>query len=469
MLFSSTTFIFCFLPIVMFVYFIILAKAPILVKNAFLLASSLFFYAWGEPKFVLVVIASMLFNWLAGVLVNKWRDNRKLTNLIIVLILLFNGGLLFIYKYLTFTLTTISQVTGATFTIPQIVLPIGISFFTFQAISYVLDVRKGIVEVQKNPLYLMLYISLFPHSIAGPIVRYKTIAEQIKERKPRFDDLSYGISRFIVGLSKKTLIADNMAIVADKAFALGASDLSMSFAWLGALAFMFQIYFDFSGYSDMAIGLARIFGFRFDENFNYPYIAKSISGFWRRWHISLSSWMRDYIYFPLGGSRVKSHFRLIFNLLMVWMFTGIWHGANWTFLLWGIFYFVFITIEKVTGFEQKMPSIWQHVYTLIVVLFGWVLFRAADLSQAVSYIQTMLGLSGNIPIDKYTLFYLKEYGIFYIIGALASLPIIPAIRKKITNIRILNIPLTVILLSLFIFSVSFIIKGNYNPFIYFKF
>ena len=469
MLFSSTTFIFGFLPIVLLIYFIFLAKAPMLAKNIFLLLASLFFYAWGEPKFVLMMILSIVLNWLAGLFIDKWRQNKARVNLVLALVMAFNIGILFIYKYLIFSITTINQLTGSVFDLPNILLPIGISFFTFQAISYVIDVKRGTVAVQKNPLYVALYISFFPQLVAGPTVRYSTIAEQINDRTSTFNDKAAGLTRFIIGLAKKALLADNLAIVADKAFSMGAGDLSTPFAWLGVGAFMLQIYFDFSGYSDMAIGLGRIFGFRFLENFNYPYISKSISEFWRRWHISLGSWFRDYVYFPLGGSRVASKKRLVFNLFVVWMLTGVWHGANWTFILWGLFYFAFIAAEKLSGFELKLPHILKHVYTLAVVIFGWVLFRSVDLGQTFSYMQTMLGLTGTAFADSNFLFYLKEYWLFFVFGGVCSLPIIPAIREKLATIKPLSIPLTAILVALFIFSVSFIIKGNFAPFIYFNF
>ena len=329
---------------------------------------------------------------------------------------------------------------------------------------------RGTSAVQKNPLYLGLYISFFPQLVAGPIVRYNTIAAEIKNRKTTLDDFCSGFSRFIIGLGKKALLADQLALVADRAFTMQPYDLSIGFAWLGAIAFMLQIYYDFSGYSDMAIGLGRMFGFHFMENFQYPYIANSITDFWRRWHISLSSWLRDYIYIPLGGNRVKTKTRLFFNLFMVWLATGIWHGANWTFILWGLYYFVFIVIERLCGLNKKPLKIGGHIYTLLIVLFGWVIFRSADFRQLVGYCKSMLGLwPDRIFLNDYALFYFQEYGLVYLAAILCSIPWLSKYKEKICNHPLFAIPAALFLICIFVFSVSFIIKGNYNPFIYFNF
>ena len=333
MLFSTSVFLFFFLPFVLFFYHALL-RNKIKWQNLFLLVSSLFFYAWGEPYFVLIMLASIIVNWGFALLVDFFRD-RIYVRYLLFLVVLFNILLIFTFKYLNFFCTTLNDVFNTDIIIPSIALPIGISFFTFQSISYVIDVYRRKGHVQKNPLNVGLYIALFPQLIAGPIVRYETIAQQIENRVVTFSDFSEGVKRFIIGLGKKVLIANNVALVADHCFTLTEENLTAPLAWLGILCYTLQIYFDFSGYSDMAIGLGRMFGFHFLENFNYPYISKSISEFWRRWHISLGSWFRDYVYIPLGGNRV-SKVRLYVNLFIVWFLTGLWHGANWTFIIWGI-------------------------------------------------------------------------------------------------------------------------------------
>lgn len=332
MLFSSVVFIYLFLPIVLFGYYIVFKKSRKL-QNIFLLISSLFFYAWGEAVFVIVMISSIMINWLLGYLVNKYKSDNKKCRLIIAVTVVLNLSVMFIFKYLMFTVQSINSAFGSSFFVPNIILPIGISFFTFQAMSYVFDVHKGHGEAQRNPINVGLYVAFFPQLIAGPIVRYETIAQQINDRKETLDDFSKGFCRFVVGFSKKVLLANTMALIADTAFDMPSNELTVAMSWLGAFAYAFQIFFDFSGYSDMAIGLGHMFGFSFLENFNYPYISKSISEFWRRWHISLGTWFRDYVYFPLGGSRTKTKSRLIFNLFVVWFLTGVWHGANWTFIV----------------------------------------------------------------------------------------------------------------------------------------
>ena len=350
MLFSSSTFLFAFLPIVIFIYYVFLRNHRNL-QNIFLLIASLIFYAWGEVAFVFVMMLSIIANYFFGLFVSRAKNTNK-KKLPLVLSIVFNLSILFVFKYLVFTLTNINALFGANLAIPNIALPIGISFFTFQAMSYVIDVYRG-EEAQKSILNVGLYISFFPQLIAGPIVRYKTVAYQILHRKESFDDFSSGVCRFIIGMGKKVLLANSLAVVADAAFDGDIANTSASFAWLGAIAYTMQIFFDFSGYSDMAIGLGKMFGFKFLENFDYPYISGSITEFWRRWHISLGSWFRDYVYFPLGGSRVKSKGRLIFNLFVVWLLTGIWHGANWTFIIWGLMYFVLLVIEKLTGMHKS--------------------------------------------------------------------------------------------------------------------
>lgn len=471
MLFSSVEFIFIFLPIVIFVYYVLLRKSRIL-QNIFLTFSSLFFYAWGEPKFVIVMIISILINWYLAIRVDKKRENKKSIKLLLCMTIIINLSILFIFKYLMFTLTNINNIFGSNLSVPNITLPIGISFFTFQAISYVIDVYRKNGEVQKNPLNVALYIAFFPQLIAGPIVRYETIAKQIKSRQETFDDFASGVCRFMVGLGKKVLLSNTLAIVADNAFNMNSiNELSVSMAWLGAIAYAFQIYYDFSGYSDMAIGLGKMFGFSFLENFNYPYISKSISEFWRRWHISLGSWFRDYVYFPLGGSRVDTKKRLLFNLFVVWFLTGIWHGANWTFIIWGIMYFVLISIEKLIGFEKKFNklSFIKHIYTMFFVILGWVIFRSSNITEAFSYMGKMFGVRASGIFDAYFYLNIVENLIFIIVATIFSTPIYKIINKKVKENKFIA-PIYVIgMLILFIVAISYILKGAYNPFIYFNF
>lgn len=474
MLFSSSIFIYCFLPFVLLVYYVILRKSRKL-QNFFLFIASLFFYAWGEPKFVLIMLLSIAANWFFGLLVGKYKNiNINKAKLFVWLSVVFNVLILFVFKYLTFTGNVIKDIFNFEFSVPEIALPIGISFFTFQAMSYVIDVYRGHGEVQKNICNVGLYISFFPQLIAGPIVRFETIADQIENRKETADDFFDGFGRFVVGLSKKVLLANNFALLADFAFdyEIGVSNLSALTAWLGACAYMLQIYFDFSGYSDMAIGLGKMFGFHFLENFNYPYISTSITEFWRRWHISLSSWFRDYVYIPLGGSRVSKS-RLILNLFVVWLLTGVWHGANWTFVAWGLMYFVLLVFEKLTGIakmSKKKYSVLRWAVTMFFVLIGWVIFRADSLPQAVEYIKSMFCLNSNSFTDDVFLEQLRQGIIYFVFGAVCSLPLLPIIKKKFYKENFFAQALKVILLCLmFVLSLSSIVSGSYNPFIYFNF
>jgi len=471
MLFSSSIFLFVFLPLVIFGYYVLFRKSRFL-QNMFLLAASLLFYAWGEPKFVLVMMLSIVANWFFGLLVHRYKGHKIKIRSILVAASVFNLGIMFIFKYLMFTLNNINGIFGLGINVPFIALPIGISFFTFQAFSYVLDVNRGVGEMQKNPLYVGLYVSFFPQLIAGPIVRYETIAAEIKNRKETLDDFTSGVTRFIIGFVKKILLANTMAVVADSAFD-SDTPISVALSWLGLFAYAFQIYFDFSGYSDMAIGMGKMFGFHFLENFDYPYSSKSVTEFWRRWHISLGTWFRDYVYFPLGGSRVNSKARLVFNLFVVWFLTGVWHGANWTFILWGLMYFVLITAEKLTGFEKKTHKLGalRNIYLLFCVLMGWVLFRSADLAAALGYFRQLFGLAGNALTDGPFYALLSQYWVFLACAALFSFPVAKALGKK-ADIRTKKLPAAVYavcLLALMLIAVSYVVKGSYNPFIYFNF
>ena len=473
MLFSSLIFIFLFLPLVLSVYFV----SPKFIKNYVLLFFSLIFYAWGEPKFVLAMLLSIILNYFFALLISNSKGRKDLRKSFLILSVIFNLGLMFIFKYLNFTISNINTLFGMEiFAQTHILLPIGISFFTFQAMSYVIDVYKGNVIVQRNPFYVAMYISLFPQLIAGPIVRYSTIEKQITTRTVTLEDFSEGVRRFVVGLSKKVLLANTLAIVADNVFSMDPGSLSLLLAWTGAIAYTFQIFFDFSGYSDMAIGLGLMFGFHFLENFNFPYTARSITDFWRRWHISLSSWFRDYVYFPMGGSRVNSRARLVFNLLIVWLLTGVWHGASWNFIVWGLFYFVILTIEKLTGIPDKFNSVIAirayRLVTLVSIVIAWVIFRAPDLGYSIQYIKSMLLLNSNQLTDDLSIFYLSENWFFFFAALLFSTKL-PQEFSMYSTAKVSAATLSIIFIVsytlMFLISTSYLVLGTHNPFIYFNF
>ena len=399
MVFSSLIFTFLFLPIVLIVYY--LAKDKY--RNYILLAASLFFYSYGEPHFVYVMLGSVLGNYIMALLIDRFKE-RKLSKICLIADIVFNIGLLFIFKYLDFTISVFNMVFHTSIDIMRIKLPIGISFFTFQALSYVIDVYRGTVKVQKNLLYLALYISFFPQLVAGPIVRYSTIEEQIHDRKCTLESFSEGAKRFLIGFSKKIILANNLSLFASEIFSLDVTVTNPLLLWLGSICFSLQIFYDFSGYSDMAIGLGRIFGFVFLENFDYPYVSRSVTEFWRRWHMSLGQWFRDYVYIPLGGSRVSTP-RHILNMLIVWLLTGIWHGANFTFIAWGLGYFVLLVIEKYIIKPEKrnssIPSVVWRIVTLAAINFGWVMFNSAGCRDGIRYCLAMLGAYGCLPPGSY--------------------------------------------------------------------
>mgnify|MGYP005984313127 CR=1 FL=1 len=470
MLFSSSVFLFLFLPVVLLVYYLPLRRWR-QGQNVFLLLASLGFYAWGEPWFVLVMLGSILANYGFGLWVDACKRAGRTCLPPLVAALAVNLGILFVFKYLTFTLGILNRL-GAAFAIPGIELPIGISFFTFQALSYVLDVHRDRGEVQRSPLKVGLYISFFPQLIAGPIVKYETVAQQIDHRKETWADFSAGCSRFIVGLGKKVLLSNQLAVVADRAFGLG-DGLSASFAWLGALCYTLQIYYDFSGYSDMAIGLGKMFGFHFLENFNYPYISRSITEFWRRWHISLSTWFRDYVYIPLGGNRkgVARHLR---NMLIVWFLTGLWHGAAWNFVLWGMFFAVLLVLEKqgFSAFLQK-HSLFSHMYVLLAVTVSFVIFNAVSTKDALETLKVMFS-GGSLPlVSKEFLYYLKSYGVILTISVVSATPfaaqLIERFHTKKTAKQLLNILEPAVLIVLMLTVTAYLIQDSYNPFLYFRF
>jgi len=462
MVFSSQIFLFFFFPTVVLGYFLLYKN---LYKNVWLILTSVLFYAYGEPRFILVLLVMTILNWGISWAMCRYGDFKKIFFVVAITV---NVLLIAVFKYSGFIVNNVNEGLKLNFPEPNITLPIGISFFTFQAISYIIDVYRGDVEVSKTPLQIGLYLMFFPQLIAGPIIRYKSIAKEISDRKETISDVSAGIERFIIGLGKKVLLSNTLGEAVDLIFG-GTLESSVLLSWIGAITYMLQIYYDFSGYSDMAIGLGRIFGFHFMENFNHPYISKSITEFWHRWHISLSSWFRDYVYIPLGGNRVSEK-RLLFNLLVVWILTGIWHGANWTFVVWGLYNFTFLIIEKFAKMEQKhIPQFIRHVGTLLIVLIGWVIFRSDSLSSAYEYLQNMFGVAGCALVNDTAILYLKENITVILIACVCGYPIV-------NKLNLIRIPKQVVeagkfigLAAVFIFSLSFIIKGAYNPFIYFNF
>lgn len=474
MLFSSMSFLILFLPVTLAGYFLL----PKVFRNLWLLAASLVFYAWGEPEFVKIMAMSIVMNYGFGLAVDKLRRHQLGCRLCLVIMAVCNLALLGYFKYMNFFVETVNQAAGRQiFASVDMALPIGISFFTFQAMSYVIDVYRQHGNVQKNILNVGLYIAFFPQLIAGPIVRYETFSQQIYSRKVTKDGFLAGVHRFLYGFIKKILVANTMAVIADYIFTLpAAGELTTGAAWLGAVSYTFQIYFDFSAYSDMAIGLGQMFGFYFLENFRYPYMAESVTDFWRRWHISLSIWFRDYVYIPLGGSRVDSKWKLVRNLFAVWFLTGIWHGAGWTFLCWGLFYFVLLTGEKLFHLPERAKSHglgWLYrILTLLCIICGWVLFRAESMGEAVLYLKTMFGLETSHPSVSWTLYYVWEYRWYFLAAILGSTP---AVGKFLTwadgeqGSELGRLAVHGGVFLLFLLAVSELVIGAHNPFIYFNF
>ena len=463
MLFSSAIFLLLFFPIVLIIYYNPVWKSRKF-RNIFLLLVSLFFYAWGEPVFVFFMLFSIVVSCFLGIKIAEAR-NSKIKQYLLIGGTCYHIGILFIFKYLTFVCKEVGLLFSEKSTV-EIALPIGISFFTFQMMSYLFDVYYEKAPVQRNVLYLALYVSLFPQLIAGPIVRYQTVAEEIVDRHENIEDFECGIKRFVIGLAKKVMVADFLGEFADRIFAASNStNLVALTAWIGAIAYSLQIYIDFSAYSDMAIGLGNCFGFHFRENFNYPYIANSITDFWKRWHISLTDWFRDYVYIPLGGNRVSRE-RNIFNICVVWCLTGIWHGANWTFLLWGVIYCVFQIMEKHVYSVEKWPKVFRHVYTMAIVIFCWVIFKSDSISAAFSFIASMFGMTGFV--DEKAILYLKSSGITIVIGIIVSLPIGKMLKEKFES-KMMELITYSALAVFLIFTIMISISGGYSPFIYFNF
>lgn len=465
MVFSSITFLYYFLPCVLVIYF----AAPRSTRNLVLLLASLVFYAWGEPKYVMLMAISIGIGYVSGLFIEKYRG-RSLSRYITVIAVSACLAHLGFFKYANFFADNINKIAGADVLFIRVALPIGISFFTLQIISYIIDVYRG-TKAQTNLISLAAYISMFPQLIAGPIVRYADIADRLEQRRETFDDVAYGIGRFILGLGKKVLIANVLGEFCD--VFQSSTDKSVAFFWLYAIAYALHVYFDFSGYSDMAIGLSRFFGFRFLENFNYPFTSKSATEFWRRWHISLGSWFRDYVYIPLGGNR-KGKGRWLTNIFVVWMLTGFWHGAAWNFMIWGLLFGVVLVIEKLWLQPYlERSKVWSRIYIWIVLLCSFVIFGAADMGQAIDYLGSMFGLGAYPLVSAECLYYLRSYG-FVILMALAGAT--PLVRNAVVRLtaskstsKLLAIAEPLALLLILVISTAYLVDGSFNPFLYFRF
>ncbi len=463
MLFTSISFLYYFLPIVIILYFIVPKKF----KNFILFLSSIFFYFCGEPIYTFLMIGEIFIAYVGARYLEKHRKKSILVSLLAIHI-----GALGLFKYSDFTINNINQIFGSKIPLLKLALPIGISFYTFQIISYVVDVYRGKVKAQKSFLKLATYVSLFPQLIAGPIVRYETIEKELDNRTSNFENFAYGVRRFVIGLGKKVLIANMLGELCD-VFST-TNEKSVLFYWIFAISYSLQIYFDFSAYSDMAIGLGRMFGFHFLENFNYPYISKSITEFWRRWHMSLSSWFRDYVYIPLGGNR-KGTIILVRNIFIVWALTGIWHGANWTFVIWGLMFGIMLIIEKLflTKHLEKMPSILQRIYVLFTVMISFIIFNANSIVEAWNNIIGLFGANGESLINASTVYYLKSYSVVLVIAIIGSTPLLKNIIEKLktkTNAnKIINLLEPIAMTSILIIVTAYLVDNSYNPFLYFRF
>lgn len=465
MLFSSIPFLFYFLPIVLLVYFAV----PFKLKNAVLLFSSLIFYGWGEPKYLILMLTSIVSFFIFGLLIEKAKE-KKWKKIWLTISVVLSIAILGVFKYADFFVENFNAVTGLSVPLLKLALPIGISFYTFQCLSYNIDVYRGNVAAQKNIINFGAYVALFPQLIAGPIVRYIDVAKELEHREHSLYKFYCGLRRFMVGLAKKILIANQLGELIN--IFRDCSEKSVAFYWIYAIAFMLHIYFDFSGYSDMAIGLGKIFGFNFIENFNYPYISKSISEFWRRWHMSLGSWFRDYVYIPLGGNRV-SKARWIFNTFVVWALTGIWHGAAWNFVLWGLLYAVLLLAEKFVPAIKKLPDIFKRFYVLFAVMLGFVLFNAVDLNQAVNDVVGMFNFV-NLPlITAETIYYFRSYAIVFIIALLGATPLMKNLYTKISQHTraglVIAIIEPIVIFVLLMVCTAYLVDGSFNPFLYFRF
>lgn len=471
MVFSSEIFIFIFLPLTVLIYYTLggVFKNKHF-KNYIVLLASLFFYAWGGIEYLPLLASSIFINYIFGIFIDKLKEKEKLKKIVLLVGIALNLSLLFYYKYYDFVVGNSNRILHTGLKYKEIILPIGISFFTFQGMSYIIDIYRKDAKVNKNIFSVALYISFFPQLIAGPIVKYKDIDNQIRKRKESVEGFSYGIERFVIGLSKKVIIADIVGQITDTIFSLSNTGIDQPTAWLGAILYTFQIYFDFSGYSDMAIGLGHLFGFEFMENFNYPYVSKSITEFWRRWHISLSTWFKEYLYIPLGGNRTGNKY---LNLSIVFLVTGLWHGASWNFIAWGLWHGVFIIMEKFIHKKTwyiKTPSFVKVTITMFIVILGWVLFRANGLMDAIHYLAIMFGLNKCTEITFQFSYFLNKKLLFWVfISIIGSTPIIGNTLKLYQNKKVFQVLKTIFIGILLILSIIFIVNSTYSPFIYFQF
>lgn len=468
MLFSSIVFLFTFLPAVMILYYLL----PVRFRNVILLLASLVFYAWGEPVYLFLMLLSILFNYFSGLDIARNLQDKRAAKRSLVFNLIINLAVLGFFKYEGFVLDTLNGILPVHISYHALPLPIGISFYTFQILSYIIDVYRGNVKVQTNLPNFALYVTMFPQLIAGPIVQYADVDEQLASRETSRTKFGEGSMYFIRGLAKKVLLANTSGMIFTEVSGLAKGNIAVMTAWLGAFAYMFQIYFDFSGYSDMAIGLGKMFGFEFNMNFNYPYVAKSITEFWRRWHISLSSWFRDYVYIPLGGNRV-SKIKHIRNLLIVWFLTGLWHGAAWNFVAWGLYYGVILIIEKylLSPVLDRLPDVVRHIYSIVLVVIGWVLFFSSSFGQAADYIRVMFGAGAHGFADRESMYLLTSNLILWLILIFGSTPLVHfryehMLRSKKWNTTIIN---SVVYAALFIVCIAYLVTETYNPFLYFRF
>ena len=461
MLFSGIPFLYCFLPLVVLVYFL----APRKLKNTVLLLFSLVFYGWGEPKYVFLMVFTIAAFFLCGLAVDKAKS-QKGKKLWMVTAVVIGLGLLAVFKYADFFITNFSTATGISLPLLRLALPVGISFYTFQGLSYVIDVYRGNVPVQKNPVSFGAYVTLFPQLIAGPIVRYGNVAKELDSRTHTWEDAMLGIRRFLLGLGKKVLLADNFALLIS--LFRDSQEKSVLFYWMYAVAFTLNIYFDFSGYSDMAIGLGRIFGFRFCENFNYPYLSKSVTEFWRRWHMSLGSWFRDYVYIPMGGNRVPK-WRWIVNIFTVWMLTGFWHGAAWNFILWGLLFGVVLLIEKLVPAMGKLPTAIKHIYVMLLVTLSFVLFNGDSLTQVGADFAGLFGFAGIPAVNAVTLYYLRSYGLLFAIGFVGATPVVKQAAQQIEKTKVGPVLEVLLLTVVLVVCTAYLVDGSFSPFLYFRF
>ena len=461
MLFSSIPFLYYFLPVVLLAYFVV----PWKLKNTVLLLSSLVFYGWGEPKLLALMIFTIGLFWFCGLAIGRAGEERQKKFWLTVSVVI-SVALLGLFKYADFFIGSFNSLTGLGLPMLRLALPVGISFYTFQSLSYTIDVYRGEVPAQKDIISFGAYVSMFPQLIAGPIVRYSDIARQLTDRTHSREEFFLGLRRFLVGLGKKVILADNFALLM-KLFR-ESGEKSVLFYWLYAVAFLFNIYFDFSGYSDMAIGLGRIFGFHFPENFNYPYLSKSITEFWRRWHMTLGSWFRDYVYIPMGGNRVSKS-RWVFNILTVWMLTGLWHGAAWNFVVWGLFFGICLMTEKWVPALQNLPGVLRHGYVLLAVILSFVLFNADSLTMAGQDIGGLFGFGGVPLVSETAVYYLKSYAVLFAAGILGAAPVVRTLAQKVEGTRIGTILEPILLAVLLLVCTAYLVDGSFSPFLYFRF